>query len=224
MGAVVAATEGTELDTGLNPADVSRLSVFWEQTRALYAPFESTVRTSSADVYYHEMPGGQFTNLKFQSLSMGLADEWDRVKEAYAAANRALGNIVKVTPSSKVVGDLANFMVSNGLDEFTLVERAESLSFPSSVIEFMQVRPCHVLVFFVLFFFVFFLGGFFSLCGCFCLCPYFLLLLARGVFPDSEDSSFLFPHLNISPEYQTWICLIFTVCHPETFVLHGTYI
>ena len=71
----------------------------------------------------------------------GLAEEWDKVKEAYAAANRALGNIVKVTPSSKVVGDLANFMVSNGLDDTSLVERAGDLTFPTSVIEFMQERP-----------------------------------------------------------------------------------
>lgn len=71
----------------------------------------------------------------------GLAEEWDKVKEAYAAANRALGNIVKVTPSSKVVGDLANFMVANGLDDTSLVERAGELTFPTSVIEFMQARP-----------------------------------------------------------------------------------
>lgn len=138
MGAVIGATAGTELDTGLVLDDVNRLSVFWEQTRGLYAPYESSLKSSSADVYYHEMPGGQYTNLKFQSLSLGLADEWDRVKEAYAAANRALGNIVKVTPSSKVVGDLANFMVSNNLDEHSLVEKAEGLSFPKSVVEFMQ--------------------------------------------------------------------------------------
>jgi hypothetical protein len=72
------------------------------------------------------------------ALSAGLAEQWDRVKEAYAAANRALGNIVKVTPSSKVVGDLANFMVSNNLDEHSLVERAGELSFPKSVVEFLQ--------------------------------------------------------------------------------------
>ena len=70
----------------------------------------------------------------------GLAEQWDAVKEAYAAANRALGNIVKVTPSSKVVGDLANFMVANGLDEHSLVEKAQDLSFPTSVVEFMQAR------------------------------------------------------------------------------------
>jgi pyruvate carboxylase len=72
LGAVVASTQGTELDTGLNLQDVSRMSVFWEQTRELYAPFESTLRASSSDVYYHEMPGGQYTNLKFQSLSLGV--------------------------------------------------------------------------------------------------------------------------------------------------------
>lgn len=71
LGAVVGATQGTELDTGLNLAQVSKLSVFWEQTRELYSPFESSLRSSSADVYYHEMPGGQYTNLKFQSLSLG---------------------------------------------------------------------------------------------------------------------------------------------------------
>lgn len=67
----MAATQGTELDTGLNIQDIARMSVFWEQTRELYAPFESSLRASSSDVYYHEMPGGQYTNLKFQSLSLG---------------------------------------------------------------------------------------------------------------------------------------------------------
>ena len=71
MGAVVAALQGSKLDTGLNLDDVNRMSVFWEQTRGLYSPFESSLRASSADVYYHEMPGGQYTNLKFQSLSLG---------------------------------------------------------------------------------------------------------------------------------------------------------
>jgi pyruvate carboxylase len=96
---------------------------------------------STNTVHQAPTPGG---SVQFQSLSLGLAEQWDAVKEAYAAANRALGNIVKVTPSSKVVGDLANFMVSNGLDEHSLVERAGDLSFPTSVVEFMQARrsPC----------------------------------------------------------------------------------
>ncbi|KAK9814506.1 hypothetical protein WJX72_007023 [[Myrmecia] bisecta] len=138
MGAIVNALVGTEQDTGIDPRELARLSNFWEQTRGLYAPFESDLRSSSSDVYYHEMPGGQYTNLKFQALSLGLGEEWEKVKTGYAAANRALGDIVKVTPSSKVVGDLAQFMVQNKLDEHTLVEKAEQLSLPGSVVEYLQ--------------------------------------------------------------------------------------
>ena len=139
MGALVASLAGTPLDTGVDPAALARLSAFWEGTRALYAPFESDMKSSSSDVYAHEMPGGQYTNLKFQAASLGLGPaRWEEVKLAYGAANRALGDIVKVTPSSKVVGDLAQFMVQNGIpDEAALVERAGELSFPSSVVEFM---------------------------------------------------------------------------------------
>lgn len=138
MGALVNALSGTELDTGIDPKKIIPLSTYWEQTRELYAPFESNMKAVSSDVYVHEMPGGQYTNLKFQAMSLGLGDEWDKICKAYAAANRALGDIVKVTPSSKVVGDLAQFMVQNGLDEHSLVAKAENLSFPSSVVEFMQ--------------------------------------------------------------------------------------
>lgn len=139
MGALVHSLAGTELDTGINPAELFSLIDYWDQTRSLYSPFESTLRSPSSEVYYHEMPGGQYTNLKFQAQSLGLGEEWQRVKDAYAAANRALGDIVKVTPSSKVVGDLAQFMVSNGLnDEHELSAAAEGLSFPSSVVEFLQ--------------------------------------------------------------------------------------
>jgi len=140
MGAIVNSLVGSELDTGINPELILPLNDYWEKTRALYGQFEATdsLKSSSSDVYHHEMPGGQYTNLKFQAESLGLGDEWDKVKIAYAAANRALGDIVKVTPSSKVVGDLAQFMVQNNLDEKTVVERAEELSFPGSVVEFMQ--------------------------------------------------------------------------------------
>lgn len=147
MGAIINAVEGTELDTGISPTSIYPLIEYWEKTRGLYSQFEANMRSTSSDVYYHEMPGGQYTNLKFQATSLGLGNQWDRVKEAYAAANRALGDIVKVTPSSKVVGDLAQFMVANNLDEHSLVEKAESLSFPESVVEYFQVsaprpRPC----------------------------------------------------------------------------------
>ena len=139
MGALVHSLAGTELDTGINPEELLPLIDYWDLTRAVYSPFESTLRSPSSEVYYHEMPGGQYTNLKFQAQSLGLGEEWQRVKDAYAAANRALGDIVKVTPSSKVVGDLAQFMVANSIkDEHALVEQAESLNLPSSVVEFLQ--------------------------------------------------------------------------------------
>jgi len=140
MGAIVNSLAGTNLDTGIDPTGIVILADYWEKTRALYGQFEATdsLKSSSADVYLHEMPGGQYTNLKFQAESLGLGSQWDAVKLAYAQANRALGDIVKVTPSSKVVGDLAQFMVQNDLDELTVVERAEELSFPGSVVEFMQ--------------------------------------------------------------------------------------
>ncbi|PRW20525.1 pyruvate carboxylase isoform A [Chlorella sorokiniana] len=138
MGAIVNSLAGTDLDTGIDPEAIQPLIDYWDQARLLYAPFESNLYCSSSDVYRHEMPGGQYTNLKFQATTLGLGSEWERVKTAYAAANRALGDIVKVTPSSKVVGDLAQFMVSNNLDEHSLVEQAETLSLPSSVVEFLQ--------------------------------------------------------------------------------------
>ena len=139
LGALVHCLAGTELDTGINAEELLPLIDYWDLTRTVYSPFESTLRSPSSEVYYHEMPGGQYTNLKFQAQSLGLGEEWQRVKDAYAAANRALGDIVKVTPSSKVVGDLAQFMVANGITtEFQLVDQAENLSLPSSVIEFLQ--------------------------------------------------------------------------------------
>jgi pyruvate carboxylase len=84
------------------------------------------------------MPGGQYTNLLFQSKQLGLTGQWSKVKKAYAAANRLLGDIIKVTPSSKVTGDLAQFMVANDLTEEEVIEKAETLSFPKSVIEYFQ--------------------------------------------------------------------------------------
>jgi len=139
MGALIHSLAGSELDTGIDPESLLPLIDFWDGTRQLYSPFESTLRSPTSEVYYHEMPGGQYTNLKFQSQSLGLGEDWQKVKNAYAAANRALGDIVKVTPSSKVVGDLAQFMVANNIEtEHTLVERAAELNFPSSVVEFLQ--------------------------------------------------------------------------------------
>ncbi|XP_058838959.1 pyruvate carboxylase, mitochondrial isoform X1 [Topomyia yanbarensis] len=140
MGAIVASLQGTPLDTGLNLPDISEYSAYWEQTRTLYAPFEctTTMKSGNADVYLNEIPGGQYTNLQFQAYSLGLGDFFEDVKKAYREANLLLGDIIKVTPSSKVVGDLAQFMVQNHLTADQVRERAEELSFPKSVIEFLQ--------------------------------------------------------------------------------------
>lgn len=140
MGAIVACLEGSDLDTEIDLEAVSQYSAFWEKTRRLYGPFESsaTMRSGNADVYKHEIPGGQYTNLKFQAISQGLGDQFEDIKEAYKEANQLLGDIVKVTPSSKVVGDLAQFMVQNKLKASDVMRDAGSLSFPTSVIEFLQ--------------------------------------------------------------------------------------
>jgi pyruvate carboxylase len=106
----------------------------------LYEPFEATrtLKSTSADVYEHELPGGQLTNLHFQAYSLGLSDRWPQIKKAYVEANKLLGDIIKVTPSSKVVGDLAQFMVTNHLSAEELLAKAGDLSLPSSVVDFFQ--------------------------------------------------------------------------------------
>ena len=138
MGAIIAATAKGRYDTGIDMQKAQVLNAYWEQVRGLYNPFESGLKCGGADVYLHEMPGGQYTNLKFQSQSLGLGSSWTQIKESYAAANRLLGDIVKVTPSSKVVGDLAQFMVTNKLDEAGVLAQADTLSFPGSVVEYFQ--------------------------------------------------------------------------------------
>jgi pyruvate carboxylase len=106
--------------------------------RQLYAPFESGQLSGSSDVYQHEIPGGQYTNLLYQSRQLGLTEKWPQIKKKYAEANMILGDIPKVTPSSKVVGDLAQFMVSQDLDAIKVVEQAETLGFPQSVIQYLR--------------------------------------------------------------------------------------
>ncbi|XP_021370630.1 pyruvate carboxylase, mitochondrial-like isoform X2 [Mizuhopecten yessoensis] len=140
MGAMVAALERTKLDTGIRLSDVSGYSAYWEQTRNLYAPFECcvTMKSGNSDIYNNEIPGGQYTNLQFQAYSLGLADQFEEVKKTYSVANKLMGDIPKVTPSSKVVGDLAQFMVQNKLTGAMVEERADELSFPVSVVEYFQ--------------------------------------------------------------------------------------
>merc|ERR550534_1638343 len=140
MGAFVASLQGSDLDTGFQLEKISAYSGFWEQTRNFYGPFEctKTMRSGNADVYLHEIPGGQYTNLQFQAYSLGLGDQFEQVKQKYKEANQLLGDIVKVTPSSKIVGDLAQFMVQNNLSAEDVKSKAANLSFPTSVIEFFQ--------------------------------------------------------------------------------------
>uniref|UniRef100_A0A8B9K170 pyruvate carboxylase n=1 Tax=Astyanax mexicanus TaxID=7994 RepID=A0A8B9K170_ASTMX len=140
MGAIVACTKGTKLDTGISLEKVFDYSEYWEVARGLYAPFDctATMKSGNADVYENEIPGGQYTNLHFQAHSMGLGNKFKEVKKAYAEANKLLGDLIKVTPSSKIVGDLAQFMVQNSLSRAEVEERADELSFPLSVVEFLQ--------------------------------------------------------------------------------------
>uniref|UniRef100_A0A3P8TZK7 Pyruvate carboxylase n=2 Tax=Amphiprion percula TaxID=161767 RepID=A0A3P8TZK7_AMPPE len=140
MGAMVACAKGTKLDTGIALEKVFDYSEYWEVARGLYAPFDctATMKSGNADVYENEIPGGQYTNLHFQAHSMGLGNKFKEVKKAYAEANKLLGDLIKVTPSSKIVGDLAQFMVQNSLSRAEVEERADELSFPLSVVEFLQ--------------------------------------------------------------------------------------
>ncbi|XP_072840101.2 pyruvate carboxylase, mitochondrial isoform X1 [Pogona vitticeps] len=140
MGAMVACTRGTEHDTGIQMEKVFDYSEYWEVARGLYAPFDctATMKSGNADVYENEIPGGQYTNLHFQAHSMGLGNRFKQVKKAYVEANKLLGDLIKVTPSSKIVGDLAQFMVQNNLTREEVEAQADELSFPLSVVEFLQ--------------------------------------------------------------------------------------
>ncbi|XP_064258314.1 LOW QUALITY PROTEIN: pyruvate carboxylase, mitochondrial [Passer domesticus] len=140
MGAVVACARGTPLDTGIDLERVFEYSEYWEAARGLYAAFDctATMKSGNADVYENEIPGGQYTNLHFQAHAMGLGHKFKEVKKAYTEANKLLGDLIKVTPTSKVVGDLAQFMVQNGLSREEAEARADELSFPLSVVEFLQ--------------------------------------------------------------------------------------
>ena len=138
VGALLAALEGSDHDPGLNGHNVRSIDTYWAQLRLLYSPFEAGLTGPDPEVYEHEIPGGQLTNLIFQASQQGLGAQWAETKKAYEQANDLLGDIVKVTPTSKVVGDLAQFMVSNRLDYDGVIAKAESLDFPGSVLEFFE--------------------------------------------------------------------------------------
>jgi pyruvate carboxylase len=138
LGSIVEALAGTERDPGLDPAWIRRISFYWENVRTQYAAFESDLKGPASEVYLHEMPGGQFTNLKEQARSLGLETKWHKVAQAYADANQMFGDIVKVTPSSKVVGDMALMMVSQDLTVEDVVNPAKEISFPESVVSMLK--------------------------------------------------------------------------------------
>lgn len=132
------AMEGSERAPEINIENVQKINRYWEDVRSYYNDFETGIHTTSTEVYHHEMPGGQYTNLQQQAKSVGLEDSWDTVKDMYATVNGMFGDIVKVTPSSKVVGDMALFMVQNKLTEEAVYERGNTLDFPQSVVSFFK--------------------------------------------------------------------------------------
>jgi pyruvate carboxylase len=137
VSALVASLQGS-VEHGLVQDHLRALDSYWAQMRLLYSCFEADLKGPDPEVYEHEIPGGQLTNLIFQAQQVGLGSQWAETKRAYEEANQLLGDIVKVTPTSKVVGDLAQFMVSNKLKYNDVIEKADSLDFPASVLDFFQ--------------------------------------------------------------------------------------
>ncbi|MER9256807.1 MULTISPECIES: pyruvate carboxylase [unclassified Mesorhizobium] len=138
LGSIVEALKGTERDPGLDPQWIRKISFYWEAVRNQYAAFESDLKGPASEVYLHEMPGGQFTNLKEQARSLGLETRWHEVAQAYHDVNLMFGDIVKVTPSSKVVGDMALMMVSQDLTVADVENPAKDIAFPDSVVSMLR--------------------------------------------------------------------------------------
>ena len=135
MDGIVEALRFTKRDTGLDGEALQQIAEYWEAARDFYQPFEAGMRAASADVYRHEMPGGQTTNLRQQAASLGLASRWHEICRAYEDANRLLGDVIKVTPSSKAIGDLALYLVTNNLSADAILTSERELAFPDSVVE-----------------------------------------------------------------------------------------
>jgi pyruvate carboxylase len=139
LNSTVAALQHTSRDTGLDLEALNELSDYWEKVREYYAPFDTAPKTGSAEVYLHEMPGGQYTNLKEQAASMGVSHRWPEIARTYAEVNQLFGDIVKVTPSSKVVGDMALFLFSRGIKPADVLNlEPGSIGFPESVIDMLS--------------------------------------------------------------------------------------
>lgn len=138
MNAVVEALRGSKRDTGLDFEELDELSRYYGRIRKVYEQFESDMKAPNAEIYKYEIPGGQYSNLLAQVTSMGSADEFESIKALYKDANDLLGNIVKVTPTSKAVGDLAIFMFKNGLTKENILTAGAGLSYPDSVVSYFQ--------------------------------------------------------------------------------------
>jgi pyruvate carboxylase len=138
LNSVVAALQFTKRDTGLDLNALNEFADYWEHVRTFYAPFDTSPKAGSAEVYLHEMPGGQFTNLKEQASAMGLAHRWPEIARTYAEVNQLFGDIVKVTPSSKVVGDMTMFLITRGIKPADVLNlEPDSTPFPESVIDML---------------------------------------------------------------------------------------
>jgi pyruvate carboxylase len=138
LGSIAAAVAHSKRATGLDMKAVEAISEYWGRVRSLYEGFESDIRSGTADIYVHEMPGGQYTNLKEQARALGIEDRWHEVSEAYAKVNQLFGDIVKVTPSSKVVGDMALMMVTSNLTEADVLNPDKQITFPESVVSLFR--------------------------------------------------------------------------------------
>lgn len=138
LNSLVAALKNTGRDTGIDLKGIQKLSDYWAAVRPVYYPFESDLKSGSAEIYRYEIPGGQYSNLKPQVESFGLGHRFDEVKEMYKTVNEMVGDIVKVTPSSKMVGDMAIFMVRNDLTPENIYEKAKNMAFPDSVVSYFQ--------------------------------------------------------------------------------------
>ena len=138
LNSVVAALQNSDRETGIDPDKIQKISEYWRDVRPVYAGFESELVTSTAEIYKYEIPGGQYSNLKPQVESFGLGHKFEEVKDMYKAVNEMLGDIVKVTPSSKAVGDMAIFMVQNDLTPENIYEKAAGIDFPDSIVSYFE--------------------------------------------------------------------------------------
>ena len=138
LNSLIAIMQGHEREQPFDLQSLNQFANYWEDVREFYYPFESGLKAGTAEVYEHEIPGGQYSNLRPQAIALGLEHKFEEIKKNYAVVNKMFGDIVKVTPSSKVVGDMALFMTANGLSEKAVMERGESLAFPDSVIDLFK--------------------------------------------------------------------------------------